>query len=525
VTALYFTETIRHIERLALSRLPVGELMRRAAHVVAFEAQRLLKDLPSGTPTLALVGPGNNGADALLALQILRDRGYLVHAISLSGNPPQSPEGQAVWHSWSKHGGRMISAAQASQWLAAHPLVIDGLFGIGLTRALDAEAAQLIKTLNACPVSVIAVDVPSGIDADRGSIVGGAEAVAVRADVTVTMIADKPGLHTGASLDHVGHLIVAPLDLDPLLELQRAERQDRTTASRDARKREMISLFDETAARALLGPRLRNTNKGSFGAVSVIGGAQGTAGAALLAARGAAAAGAGKVFIASPDGVLFDAGQPNLMTRQLEDALAGVTAVCLGCGLGVGEVARRIVQQALNTDLPLLIDADALNLIAQEPDLRCALRTRAAVTILTPHPLEAARLLTQPVARIQADRIDHVRQLAKDLDCIVLLKGAGTLIADPHGRVQIIASGSPALATAGTGDVLAGVISALLAQHREPQEFAWQAAALGAWLHGAAGERWQADFRHGIGLRAQDLPQLIIDLINNPEQYARTCHR
>lgn len=487
---LYRTATIRGIERDWIARLGGGVLMERAAQAVADAAARLARGLPRAAPILALVGPGNNGGDALLAIAKLRERGFPAEALALSAAPPGAEDARAVWQAWTSAGGELAPLSSLAGRLTQArpaPLVIDGLFGIGLGRPLDGEAARAAQLLReARPAAVLAVDVPSGVDAETGGIVGGPGAPAVRADLTVTMIGDKPGLHTGPALDHVGRVQVAGLGVVP-------------GVAADG------ELFGREEARARLKPRARDSHKGSFGSVLVIGGAEGTRGAALLAGLGAQAAGAGKVFVAGPDGPVFDPGQPQLMTRAPDAGFQGIDAVCIGCGLGRSDRAREALRQALQAPLPLAIDADALNLIAEDAALAALLAARRAPAVLTPHPLEAARLLGVRSAQIQADRIASAVALAGRTGAVALLKGAGSVVAVPGGGFSINASGCAALASAGTGDVLAGVVAALLAQGLPAPD----AARTGAWVHGAAGELWQRGHASGAGLSAARLPELV----------------
>lgn len=494
MTALYRTATIRRIEQDRIAALGGGVLMARAAAAVADATARLARARARATPVVALVGPGNNGGDALLALALLRERGFPVHALALSEHPPAADDARAVWEHWHARGGSHAALATLGPWLDRGAILIDGLFGIGLARALDGDAANAALAAAEARVDVVAVDVPSGLDAETGAVVGGADAVAVRALRTVTMIGDKPGLHTGRAADHVGALEVAPLGIV-------ASAGDPPPDGR---------LFGEDDAAALRPHRPRDSHKGSFGSVVVVGGAAGTQGAALLAALGAQAVGAGKVFVASPDGRVFDPGQPQLMTRALDAPFAGDEIVCAGCGLGRSAPARHALERALRSPAPIVVDADALNLVAEEPALSRRLAARAAASILTPHPLEAARLLGAGAREVQSDRLGAALALATSLNACVVLKGAGSVVATPAGAWSIVASGAPALATAGTGDVLAGVIAALLAQ-RVP---APQAACLGAWLHGRAGELWQLAHPYGAGLSAAQLPALVASALN-----------
>ncbi len=493
---LYRTETLRRIEGDWLARLPAGTLMERAADALARKTNRLARTLPRATPIAAMVGPGNNGGDALLALSLLAAQGFPVLAFASSTDEPSADDARAVWRRWLARGGRLEPLDRIEPLLGSPLLVVDGLFGIGLQRPLQAGVASVVARLAASNATVVAVDVPSGIDADRGCVVGGSDGAAVRADVTVTMIGDKPGLHTGAALDHAGAVEIASLGLADDVALGEADGE----------------LFDWHLASGMLRPRARDTHKGSFGAVVVIGGATGTTGAALLAALGAQSAGAGKVFVASPDAPVFDPGQPQLMTRPLDRALEGVDAACIGCGLGIGKTSRQALAAALRSPAALVIDADALNLIAAEPALARAVRARRAGTVLTPHPLEAARLLELPVAEIQADRVAAATALAERFGTTAVLKGAGTVISDPGARWSIVDCGTPALASAGSGDVLAGCIAALVAQGRS----AGEAARLGVWVHGRAAQQWQREHPHGVGLSAARLPDLIVQVVNTP---------
>jgi hydroxyethylthiazole kinase-like uncharacterized protein yjeF len=252
---------------------------------------------------------------------------------------------------------------------------------------------------------------------------------------------------------------------------------------------------------ALLAPRRRNTHKGTYGSVAVVGGNVGMVGAPLLAARAGLRLGAGRVYvdcIGAPE-MRLDPQQPELMFRPLA-GVDGLTSCVVGCGLGVGAQASAAVAAALSAPCPLVIDADALNLIAADEALAHACAARSAATVLTPHPLEAARLLRAASAEVQADRVGAALELARRLGATVVLKGAGSVIAAAGGRYAINPTGSPALATAGTGDVLAGMIGALLGQ----QVDAWQAVCAGVWLHGAAADEFGAD----VGLVAGDIAPL-----------------
>jgi len=604
--------TIRRLEGRWLDETAPGELMACAGAAVARVAMAMWKNLPAHAPVILLVGPGNNGGDALVAGRILRRAGLAVWAAGMPGldtTPPEAEDARAAWEAWRADGQVIHGFEQVADWLwpdgdapddeqddddgdvplAEPALIIDGLFGIGLARPLAGCVAELVRLVNRARVPVLAIDVPSGLDADRGAPVGDAEAPVMQARQTVTMIADKPGLHTGAGLRHAGRVWVAPLSDLPLeAELDVLEAADgpadagewrgvpteaeAETDPDDGHDFDDSGMDDAGAdapcpayedsfphdlpgvlltaplAAALLPARARDAHKGNGGDVLVVGGRLGMAGAARLAAQGAAGAGAGRVWIAvepetcsrteaaeesgslrpeddaeDKQALVADAGardadasvaapedeaddeaetpldasgkarqpvdplHPEIMrfVWDADAALPGAAPVLVvGCGLGQDETAQQWLEHALASQAPLVIDADALGLLTEAPEAPCS--------ILTPHPLEAARLLGVSVADVQADRPACACALAARFEAVAVLKGAGTVVAAPDGRLAINTSGHPVLATAGTGDVLAGTIAALLAGLLRagcpPDEAAWQAACAGVWLHGRAGE-------------------------------------
>jgi ADP-dependent NAD(P)H-hydrate dehydratase / NAD(P)H-hydrate epimerase len=497
------TALIRLAEARALERHAPGALMDKAALAVADSVESMLRDLPAGAPVLGFCGPGNNGGDALLALCLLRQRGFPVGAYELEGAHARGrmPDDAVRARATALRDGiaprRITDAAQLERILSGaghsqHPglaraLVIDGLFGIGLTRPLEGLAALFCRLLAERPLAVVSIDVPSGIDGDTGAILGGASGTAVRADETVTMIADKSGLRTGAAVDHAGRVRVASLGIED-------EWQGLDTGAGQ--------LIDRRAVAGLLPARPRDSSKGSFGSVVVVGGASGMAGAALLAARGAQCSGAGKVSIVSPDEAVFDPGQPQFMSRPASAGFGPSGVLVVGCGLGTGPGSRALFDRALEQSMSRVLDADALNLLST----RAPPSTRHQVpTVLTPHPLEAARLLATDVATIQGNRIACALEIARRWAAVTVLKGAGTVIATEEGRWAILEPGGPALATAGSGDVLAGVIGGLLAQGLDAR----QAATLGCWAHAAAADAWGAASGWPAGLSAAELPDRV----------------
>ena len=501
--ALYAIAELRAIEQAAMQELPQGLLMQRAGQAAAAAALKLLHEQEDGgaghSRVLVLAGPGDNGGDALEAAVHLAGSGIEVLVWLAPEARATSPERELAQSRARNSAARFIDAdtsmAAAAVGAAPWDLVIDGLFGIGASRPLDGECREVAQLVNQLDCPVLALDVPSGLHADTGAIDG----VAIRATHTLTFIGDKPGLHTANGRDHAGEVEVASLAINPaLLPPARAQLSG-------------LPLF----ARQLQ-PRRQNTHKGSYGSVAIIGGAPGMAGAPILSARTALHAGAGRVVVAFPEAPpAFDSGQPELMCRRAQDVdFSGFHFAALVAGPGLGDKSHTVelLQRAFESDSPLLLDADALNLMAAEPELQSALATRTGVgaTILTPHPLEAARLLDMTVAEVQADRLGAARQLAAQLGVIVVLKGSGTVIAAPDGQVVINNTGGPALATAGTGDVLAGLCGSLLAQGW-PE---WEAAIGAVWLHGAAADALVAAGNGPIGLTAGELIPAIRRLIN-----------
>ena len=483
---LFSVASIRRIESAWLAQVLPGELMSRAARAVADQATRMLRAMHPDTTVLLLVGPGNNGGDALVAGRLLSQRGFAVRACavdSIIGTPPVARDAALAWHAWHAGGLGLHSLSDKAAWpLQRPPLIIDGLFGIGLSRPLPSAMTPLIAWAKRTRTPVLAIDTPSGLDADTGSAIAGG--AILPATVTVTMIADKPGLHTGLGLAAAGRVLVAPLSnghQPPSASMNRGIRPDAV-------------LLDRTAIRRLLPMRGINAHKGTSGEVLIIGGRLGMAGAARLAARGAVGAGAGKVSIAgdSRSSEAADPRRPEIMRAMIaatDPIPPRFKVVAIGCGLGQDQQAWQYLRSVINSRALMVCDADALNLLAAMPELVHLVRRRSAPTILTPHPLEASRLLALSTARVQADRIGTAIALARKFDAVAVLKGAGTVVADPLGHHAINGSGNPVLATGGTGDVLAGIIAALAAGPLAGVgSTAATAACAGVWLHGAAGD-------------------------------------
>lgn len=469
---LYTVAEIRALEQAAQARLAPGELMQRAgAAAAAAIANRLGEDRGR---VLIVCGPGNNGGDGYVCAVELKQRGIDVQCVALAD--PATADASAARERWTAAGGPTSAALPAADSFGA---VVDAMFGIGMARPLAGDFLAAAEWMTRQRAPVIAVDVPSGLDADRGCWVGGV--VGVRAATTISFIGAKAGLFTGDGCDAAGTVIVEGIGVAP--------------------GRPIGVLLDPADFAALLFSRQRNSHKGTYGSVAVVGGNVGMVGAPLLAARAALRLGAGRVYvdcIGAPE-MRLDPQQPELMFQPLQ-ALENLSTCVIGCGLGSDPAARTALATALAEPCPVVIDADALNLLASDDELVCRCASRTAATVLTPHPLEAARLLRIASASVQSNRIASALDLAARCRAFVVLKGAGSVVAGPDGRYAVSPTGSPALATAGTGDVLAGMIGALLAQCSDVQ----QAVYAGVWLHGAAADDFGAD----VGLVATDIAPL-----------------
>jgi hydroxyethylthiazole kinase-like uncharacterized protein yjeF len=362
----------------------------------------------------------------------------------------------------------------------------------------------VIEQANRLDCKVLALDIPSGLDADSGNIVG-QPGIALHATETISFIADKPGLHTADGQDYAGDITVDALDIDPLLfTVPQAQLND-------------VQLFVTALQR-----RRQNSHKGTYGDVAIVGGADGMAGAPVLAASAAAKCGAGRTFVAfAGQPPAYDSVQPELMFRQAQQFEFSKATLVVGTGLGTSPEAAELVARALAAHVPLVLDADALNLIAHNQDLRRQLAARTDASLLTPHPLEAARLLACTSATIQADRLAAARQLARELNAIVVLKGSGSVIAQPRGNVAINPTGNAALATAGSGDVLAGICGALLAQGWP----AWEAALAATWMHGQAADVLVQQGVGPIGLTAGELIPTVRSVLNHLVARHAPLHR
>jgi hydroxyethylthiazole kinase-like uncharacterized protein yjeF len=475
--------------RVIEARHANAALMERASEAAAEVARAMLGE--RGGRVVVLAGPGNNGGDAFVVARRLRAGFHDVATVFASDRARLPPDAAAACASFAKAGG--VTTREPPVGPCA--LIIDGLFGIGLKRPPAAEYASLIDWANRNGAPVLALDVPSGLDADTGA----AFAPAIRATRTATFIALKPGLLTGDGIDLCGAISMHPLDIDVEDDMERAGHRLDWPA--------LAAALPEPLRRAT-----RNVHKGTFGTVSIIGGAEGMTGAPILGGRAAMQLGAGKALVGfvARERPRFDPAAPELMLRDAGEILDRCDALVIGPGLGVSDAARDLLRLAIATAAPLVLDADALNLIARDADLRAAVRTRHGPTLATPHPTEASRLLGCDSAAISADRLAAAAVLAQDLRASVVLKGAGSVLAYADGGFDINASGGPALATAGSGDVLAGMLGALLAQGLAPKT----ALRYAVCLHGAAADALVAQGAGPLGVVASELATAARALVN-----------
>ncbi len=509
---------MRALDRHTIETLGVpGALLMESAGRAVAEAVLAERATAGSGDVLVVCGSGNNGGDGLVAARHLQLLGLRVRVALVGARGRLAPDAAANLARAKAVG---VPIATGPLRTAGAAVLVDALLGTGLTRAVEGPVAAAIRRIAAArpAARVVAVDLPSGIDADTGRIHG----VAVAADRTVAIALPKVGLTLEPGRTRAGCIVVARIGIADTAPGVRAG----------------AALWTDAAAAARLPERPREGHKGRFGHVLVVAGARGTTGAAALAALAAARSGAGLVTIACPAGVhgILETKCTEPMTAAVPDAadgsfsidaLAPILAlaeerdvVALGPGIGRAAETQKLVRELVAAiPRPLVIDADGLFPFAaaatrgrHADDALGALKARRAATILTPHPGEAARLLGISAAEINLDRVGAARRLAERAGAVVVLKGAATVVTAPDGRTLVTPTGSPALATGGTGDVLTGVIAALLAQasgepaarEKRGGTDPFELAALGAWLHGRAGDRGAACLGR-VGLLAGDV--------------------
>ncbi len=484
---VYSAASVRAMDRHAIEGGIAGYALMERAGEAAFAVLR--RHWPGAKTIAAVCGPGNNGGDGYVVARLARAAGLDARAVTVTDPRRLKGDAARAHADFIAAGGRTEPFGDGR--LERCDVVVDALFGTGLDRPPEAPFVDAIREINRLKGPVLAIDCPSGLHADTGEPL----VAAIHATRTLTFIALKSGLYLGHAPDYVGSLGLASLDLP--------------VGTRTADAPVLRRVTDVLAALALP-PRRRSAHKGEHGRVLVIGGFV-MAGAARLAGEAALRSGAGLVTVATGDEDIepIVVSRPELIARpaasgaNLKWLLAAADAVAIGPGLGTGREAREAHDAALASDRRLVVDADALNLLAADP-------RRRDDWILTPHPGEAARLLGTTPDLVQRDRLGSVRAIAERYGGICVLKGAHTLVHGPADVPWVCDRGNPGMATAGSGDVLTGVISALLAKAPDPV----LAATAGVLLHAEAGDRAA---RAGMrGMIASDIVAELRGVVNHP---------
>ena len=482
----------------AIEAAGAGDQLMEAAGATAAALAETIR-AARGHPVLIVAGPGNNGGDALVVARHLHERNHHCHLV-MTGDEKKLPFD--AHQAWKKILATGIAVHRDIPPVQQWDLVIDGLFGIGLNRpigdiyAAQIHAMQAAAKSSACPL--LSLDCPSGLNTDTGT----RQSNAVTATHTITFLGLKPGLLTGDGPDSCGQITVDDLAMTPP----------------DLPPRMTGLCIGPADFQSVLTPRQLNSHKGNFGAAGILGGGTGMVGAALLAARASLKLGAGRVYLGFPGTppLPVDPVQPELMLSDGETLLTTpLTALACGPGLGQSKEARHLLGRAVEKPIPLVLDADALNLLSASSPLRAGVQQRTSTTVLTPHPGEAARLLETDIATIQRDRIGAASRLATLFRSWIILKGCGSVVMSPNGEWWINTTGNAGLASAGSGDVLTGFLVALLAGNTNAQ-----AAILAApYLHGAAADALGAKssphlIAGTVGLTASELPDAARTLLN-----------
>jgi NAD(P)H-hydrate epimerase len=513
------SKQMREIDRQSIEEcfIPSLVLMENAALRVTELLEK--KFAPLASKQIAVVcGKGNNGGDGLAVARHLKNRFAARVTVWLLATEEELKNEALAQAKMAKASGlnlKVITALPKSDFdwpefdLSGADLIIDAIFGTGMKGAVSGVPAKIIQKINSSGKPVVSIDIPSGLETDTGQ----AEGAVVQAHFTVSFVLPKYGLLVYPGAKYAGELTVAELGTPPSL----IEKSD-------------IQIFstEQPEIAAWLPRRIegRDVNKGTFGHVMVFAGSRGFAGAPTLVAESAARTGAGLVTVAVPDDLLkavMSRVSPVVMTSGLAQAPGGTfskaalepalafleakTVAAIGPGLGSGDEVAAFAREFISRcPVPLVIDADALNLLSQEPDHGLSLvKKRTAATILTPHPGEMSRLLGLTTKSVQNDRKNAALKIAQSYNCVVLLKGSRTLIATPEGQIYINTTGNAGMATGGMGDVLSGVIAGLLAQKLSPEK----AAIAGAYIHGRAGELAATQQGGTTGVIATDLISML----------------
>ena len=489
-TPIYLAGEIRKLEKLATSTSVPINLMEKAG-LAAAEVVRDKLLTSEKNKVLVLAGPGNNGGDAFVVARHLQKWWFKVTLVFIGTPAELSSEAKNSMDAWTDAGGEILSEVPIKkEWSA----IVDGLFGIGLSRELEGPVYELVNVINHMNLPVLALDIPSGLNSDDGRVCG----AAIHANITITFIGLKPGLLTHQGTEYSGEIILRNLDIDTstLIEPQ-------------------SWVLDLPYIQQLLPPpRPANSHKGMFGSIGIIGGSAGMTGAALLAGTAALKLGSGRVYLGliTENILTFSPVQPELMFRSPHELfkLDHLNCLVIGPGLGMSADAYSWLECALKSSQSLVLDADALNLISVYPELANTLSNRNAHTVLTPHAAEAARILGISSTDAQNNRIETIKELVKRFNCYAVLKGAGSICMLPDEKYYINTSGNPSLSSAGTGDVLSGIIGALLAQGLTVKK----ALLLSVYLHGAAADELLDQAGGPVGITASEITDSARKLLN-----------
>jgi len=488
---LYTAEQVRELDRIAIEEKGIAgfDLMTRAAQA-AFEL--LQQQWPNARRLLVCCGAGNNGGDGYLLASIACQQGYDVSVLSAAEPSCLQGDAMAAFEQWQQSGGHTITTEQLATAIQGSEVVVDALLGTGLARNVEGSWAGLIETINDSAKPVLAVDIPSGLNANTGQVMS----VAIKASCTITFIGVKQGMFTACGRDYCGDIQFHDLAVP---------------AGVYAQHEPSCRVIAADCLQQILPARQASAHKGEFGHVLVIGGDTGMTGAVQMSAEAAARSGAGLVTVATrkAHAVQITALRPELMCHGVEQAteldplLAKATVVAIGPGLGQSGWAQQLLLRVLESDLPLVVDADALNLISEQSVTR-------QNWILTPHPGEAARLLACSTQQVQDDRFAAVQAIAEKYNAVTLLKGSGSLVFDPqtHG-CHLCREGNPGMASGGMGDVLTGLIAGLLAQGISLHD----ATCCGVYTHAVAADRVAEVGERGM--LATDLLPVIRRLLND----------
>lgn len=466
---LYTAAQVRGIDYSAIHELGIAgyELMCRAGRAVVDVAGEYF---PGARRWLIMCGPGNNGGDGYVAARLAANAGIDITVCSMVDPRQLKGDAARAYSDWQAQGGEVLLWPMPEN--GSYDLALDALLGTGIDRAVGGEYRIAIAYLNQLDCPRLAIDIPSGLNADTGRPMG----CAVRARNTVTFVGRKRGMYTADGPDYCGVISFDDLAIPEEATLKSASGSG--------------TLLTPDFFTGILKPRPRNSHKGNFGHILAVGGIRGMSGAIRLCGEAALRSGAGRVTLATDPfhAGFVNLGRPELMVRSIEGeaALQSVLnndfVVAVGPGLGATDWSSSLLRACLDSAAPLVVDADGLNLLVQQLQQGPVSRDR---WILTPHPAEAARLLACEVEEIQRDRVQSAIAIAQSLGACVVLKGCGTVVADTSGEYAICPAGNPGMATAGSGDVLTGVIAALLGQGLS----CYDAARAGVLAHADAGDR------------------------------------